>query len=159
MLSVYPPPNSYRFLWGLCLCVYPPLFFKFLGVGWDWVHLVRRPLTGPLYQPRMIDDWMWSSRCNENWQEKPKYSEKPCPSALCPPQIPHDLTWARTRAAVVKKPETKSLSYGTDVYHPLLFLCGPCIEGKLSVYSLYCFLGHYQELDNAGHEAMLWWIS
>jgi hypothetical protein len=32
------------------------LFFLFLGVGWDWVHLVRRPLTGLLYQPRMIDD-------------------------------------------------------------------------------------------------------
>jgi hypothetical protein len=32
--------------------------------------------------------WMWSSRWNENWP-------------LCPPQIPHDLTWARTRAATV----------------------------------------------------------
>jgi hypothetical protein len=35
------------------------LFFNaeavFLGVGWDWVHLVRQPLTGLLYQPRMID--------------------------------------------------------------------------------------------------------
>jgi hypothetical protein len=26
----------------------------FLGVGWGWVHLVRRPLTGLLYQTRMI---------------------------------------------------------------------------------------------------------
>jgi hypothetical protein len=25
--------------------------------------------------------WVWSSRCNENWQGKPKYSEKTCPSA------------------------------------------------------------------------------
>jgi hypothetical protein len=25
-------------------------------VGWNWVHLVRRPLTGLLYQPRTIDD-------------------------------------------------------------------------------------------------------
>jgi hypothetical protein len=32
------------------------VFFKFLRVGWDWVHLVRRPLFGLLYQPRMIDD-------------------------------------------------------------------------------------------------------
>jgi hypothetical protein len=31
-------------------------FSKFLGVGWDWVHLVCRPLFGLLYQPRMIDD-------------------------------------------------------------------------------------------------------
>jgi hypothetical protein len=26
---------------------------------------------------------------------------KPVPVPLCPPQIPHDLTWARTRAAAV----------------------------------------------------------
>jgi hypothetical protein len=26
---------------------------------------------------------------------------KPAPVPLCPPQIPHDLTWARTRAAAV----------------------------------------------------------
>jgi hypothetical protein len=44
---------------------------------------------------------MWSSRWNENWQRKPKYSEKTCPSATCPPQIPHDLPWARTRATAV----------------------------------------------------------
>jgi hypothetical protein len=30
--------------------------FQFLVVGWDWVHLARRPLIGLLYQPRMIDD-------------------------------------------------------------------------------------------------------
>jgi hypothetical protein len=29
---------------------------SFLGVGWDWVHLVSRPLSDLLYQPRMIDD-------------------------------------------------------------------------------------------------------
>jgi hypothetical protein len=30
--------------------------FLFVGVGWDWVHLVRGPLFGLLYQFRMIDD-------------------------------------------------------------------------------------------------------
>jgi hypothetical protein len=44
---------------------------------------------------------MWSSRWNENWQGKPNYSEKPFPVPLCPPQIPHDLTWARIRAVAV----------------------------------------------------------
>jgi hypothetical protein len=28
-----------------------------------------------------------------NWQGKSKYSEKIGPIPLCPPQIPHDLTW------------------------------------------------------------------
>jgi hypothetical protein len=26
-------------------------------VGWDWVHLVPRPLINFLYHPRMIDEW------------------------------------------------------------------------------------------------------
>jgi hypothetical protein len=30
--------------------------FSFLGWGENWVHLVRRPLIGLLYQPRMIVD-------------------------------------------------------------------------------------------------------
>jgi hypothetical protein len=29
----------------------------FRGVGWDWVHLVRRALIGLLCQPRMIDEY------------------------------------------------------------------------------------------------------
>jgi hypothetical protein len=42
---------------------------------------------------------MWRIRWNENWQGKLKYSEKSLPQLLlCPPQIPHDLTRARTRA-------------------------------------------------------------
>jgi hypothetical protein len=39
--------------------------------------------------------WMCSSRWNENWQRKP------APLPLCPSQISHDLTWARTRVATV----------------------------------------------------------
>jgi hypothetical protein len=71
-----------------------------LGVGWDWVHLIRRPLTGLLYQPRMIDECgavggMRIGKGNRNTRKKP------VPMPLCPPQIPHDLTWARTRAAAV----------------------------------------------------------
>jgi hypothetical protein len=44
---------------------------------------------------------VWSSRWNDNWQGKQHYSEKSAPVPLCPPQIPHDLTWARTRAAAL----------------------------------------------------------
>jgi hypothetical protein len=34
------------------------------------------------------------------WQGKPKYTEETSPVPLCPTHIPHDLTRARTRAAV-----------------------------------------------------------
>jgi hypothetical protein len=64
--------------------------------------LVRRPLLSLLYQPRMIDDdddecaavgGMRIGKQNLN------NGRKPAPVPLCPPQIPHDLTWVRTQAA------------------------------------------------------------
>jgi hypothetical protein len=37
-----------------------------------------------------------------NWQGKTEvFGEKPVPLSLCPPQIPHGLTWDRTQASVV----------------------------------------------------------
>jgi hypothetical protein len=58
--------------------------------------------TGLLYQPQMIDDGdcgeisgMKIGRGNRGTRRKP------APAPLCPPQIPHDQTWARTRAAAV----------------------------------------------------------
>jgi hypothetical protein len=68
---------------------------------WGWVYLVRRPLTGLFYHPLMIDDddecgtvgGMRISRGNRGTRRKP------VPVPLCPPQIPQDLTWARSRAA------------------------------------------------------------
>jgi hypothetical protein len=64
--------------------------------------LVRRPPTDLLYQPRMIDDdqceavgGMRIGRGNRSTLRKPG------PVPLRPPQISHDLTWARTRVATV----------------------------------------------------------
>jgi hypothetical protein len=58
--------------------------------------MVLRPLFGLLYQPRMIDDdecgavgGMRLGRRNRSTRRKP------APVPHCPPQIPHDLTWAR----------------------------------------------------------------
>jgi hypothetical protein len=78
-------------------------YFLFFLVGRDWVHLALRTLFGLLYQPQMIDEGgdcgtiggMRIGRGNRNTRRKPT------PVPLCPPQIPHDLTRARTRAAAV----------------------------------------------------------
>jgi hypothetical protein len=72
-----------------------------LGMGWDWVHLVREPLIGLLYQPRMIDDeygavcGMMIGRGNRSTRRKPATVQ------LRPPQIAHDLIWDRTRTTPV----------------------------------------------------------
>jgi hypothetical protein len=76
-------------------------------VGWDWVHLVRGPLTGLLYQPRM-----WSSRWNENWQGKPKYSEKTCPSTTLSTTDPTSSELGSNPGRRGEKPATNRLSYG-----------------------------------------------
>jgi hypothetical protein len=61
------------------------------------VHLVRLPIVGLLYRTRMIDDCaafggMRIGRGNRSARRKP------APVPLRPPQIPHYLTWDRTRA-------------------------------------------------------------
>jgi hypothetical protein len=73
----------------------------FLLVGWDWVHLVLRPLFGLLYQPQMIHDECGAIDGMRIGRGDRSTQRKPAPVPLCPPQIPHDLTWARTRVAAV----------------------------------------------------------
>jgi hypothetical protein len=55
------------------------LFF-FYWVRWDWVHLVRRPLLGPLYQLRIIDECGADGGMRIG-RRKREYSEETCPSA------------------------------------------------------------------------------
>jgi hypothetical protein len=64
--------------------------------------LVRRLLIDLLYQPQMIDDdkcgavgGMRIDRGNRSTRSKPT------PVSLCPSQIPHNLTWARTPSIAV----------------------------------------------------------
>jgi hypothetical protein len=73
-------------------------FFLFCVVGL-WV---LRPLTGLLYQPRMIGD----GDCGENGGMKigrgnRSTRRKPTQAPLWPPLIPHDYTRIWTRAAAV----------------------------------------------------------
>jgi hypothetical protein len=71
----------------------------FLLISWDGVRL-SRPLIGLLCQLRMIDKYgafggMRIGRGNRSNRTKP------APVPLCAPQIPYDVTWDGTRAAVM----------------------------------------------------------
>jgi hypothetical protein len=77
-------------------------------VGWDWVHLVLRQL--PALDNRWW--WLWSIWWNEDFQGKPKYSEKTCPSATLSTT---NLTWPDQGSNPGDrgwKPATNRLSYG-----------------------------------------------
>jgi hypothetical protein len=77
----------------LCLCPYclahtPQLFFFFYYWWGDTKSLgtakslSTAATSGLLYKPQMTDeDDFWSNWWNEDWQGKPKYLEKTCPSA------------------------------------------------------------------------------
>jgi hypothetical protein len=55
---------------------------------------------------------MYSNWWNEDWQGKPKYSEKTRPAPLCPPQIPLDQSPGRRGG----RPSTNRLSYSATLY-------------------------------------------
>jgi hypothetical protein len=110
-------------------------------VGWDWVHFVRRPLFDLLCQSRMIND---DDECGTGGgirigRGNRSTRRKPAPVPLCPPQIPHDLTWARTPGRRGGKPATNCLSYGTvtitRVYCIRILLTYPTVAQQ--VYALH----------------------
>jgi hypothetical protein len=76
------------------------LHFIISGVGLS--PLGTAATSGLLYKPQMIDEGdcgaigrMQIGRGNRSNQRKP------APAPLCPPQIPHDQTQARTQAAAM----------------------------------------------------------
>jgi hypothetical protein len=79
----------------------------FLGVGWDWVHLVRRPLFGLLYQPRIsYDDKCGTVGGIRIGREDRSTRRKPAPVPLCPSQTL--MTWPGLEPGVSRcgKPST-----------------------------------------------------
>jgi hypothetical protein len=60
--------------------------------------------------------WMWRSRWDENWQGKPKYSEKTCPSVTLSTINP-------TCPDLGSKPATNRLSYGTAFCCKYVCMC------------------------------------
>jgi hypothetical protein len=77
-------------------------FYCFIfPMRWDCVHLVLQPLFGLLYQPQIIDDDCGAISGMRIGRENRTTRRKTAPVPLCPPQIPHDLTRARTRVVAV----------------------------------------------------------
>jgi hypothetical protein len=85
--------------------------FLFMPMGWDYISELRPPM-GLLFIPQVIYDYgglQWNDTDRENWRTP----RKTCPSATLSttnptwtdlgPQNPHELTWAWTRASVVRQ--------------------------------------------------------
>jgi hypothetical protein len=88
-----------------------------LLMGWDWVHLVRRPLTGLLYQPRMIADGEWgASGGMKSGMGNRSTRRKPAPAPLGPDP-------GSNPGRHGGKPMTNRLNYGRAIEHRLHRLC------------------------------------
>jgi hypothetical protein len=77
----------------------------------DWVHSALRPQMAYCASP----GWLWWRNWWNDWQGKPKYSEKTCPSAALSTTNPTCCPDAN-RGRHGRKPATNRVSYGT-VYH------------------------------------------
>jgi hypothetical protein len=71
--------------------------FSFLGwdgVGWDWVHVIRRTLTGLLQQFWMVDEY-WALDGTRIAMRSRSIRRKSAPLPVCSVQTPQDLTFDR----------------------------------------------------------------
>jgi hypothetical protein len=90
-------------------------FFYFVGWGETGVHLVPAP----------DDRWVWSVWWNENWQGKPKYSEKIFPIATLSTTNPTWPDLGSKPGRHCRKPATNRLSYGTALRKFFMVFLGP----------------------------------
>jgi hypothetical protein len=72
----------------------------FIFLGWGETEPIWY-VTGLMYQPRTIDNECGAVGGIRIARVIRSTLRKPASVPLCPPQIPHDLTWARNRAAAV----------------------------------------------------------
>jgi hypothetical protein len=93
----------------MCVTVTPRTDGK-RALAWPWPFfsgvglspLGTAATSGLLYKPQMIDEGDCGAIGGMKiGRENRSTRRKPAPAPLCPPQIPHDQTRARTRAAAV----------------------------------------------------------
>jgi hypothetical protein len=97
-------------LWSSSLCNF---LHYFCCVGWNNVSVELLPLTGPLFIPQMIHEWIWSSGGMILTGENRRTRRKTCPSATLSTT---NYTWTDlvgNPGLRREKPATNRLSYDT----------------------------------------------
>jgi hypothetical protein len=141
----------------ICRCLFHVIeqnfFISFIISGVGLSPLGTAATSGQLYKPQMIWGWLWSNWWNEDWQGKPKYSEKTCPSAALfttNPTWPDSGSKPGLRGGKPATPATNRLSYGAArlnskhvslMTSPLQCSWGKlCLSPCLFFYARLCFL-------------------
>jgi hypothetical protein len=96
-------------------------YFLLFVVGWDWVSWYCGNYWPTV--PAPDDRWYWRNWWNKDWQGKPKYSEKACPSATLFTTSPTWLDPGLNSGRRGGKPATNCLTYGAASHITLLRKC------------------------------------
>jgi hypothetical protein len=92
-------------------------------------------ITSLLYQPQMIDDGDCGAIVEIKIGKGNRSTRRtPAPTPLCPPQIPHDQTRARTRTAAVGSQRLNAWTMGCLLLISVL-LNRPCLRQHTRIYS------------------------
>jgi hypothetical protein len=86
-------------------------------VGWDWVSWYCGHYWPILPAPDDRWWWLWRNLWNKDWQGKPKYSEKTCPSATLSTTNPTWLNPGPNPGRRGGKAVTNRLSYDAAASH------------------------------------------
>jgi hypothetical protein len=95
------------------------LYAFFFLVGWDWVHLVLRPLLGLLYQPQVINDDCGASGGMPIGRGNRSTRRTPAQEPVCPLQIPRNLPRVRTWVAAVGSRRLTAWAMARPSYLPI----------------------------------------
>jgi hypothetical protein len=91
--------------------------------------------------------WLWSNWWNEDWQGKPKYSEKTCPSATLSTTNP---TWpdpGSNPGRLGGKPATNRLSYVAAIHIPYAAFYRHTISEDINFNHIALVAKHYMAKD------------
>jgi hypothetical protein len=115
-------------IWTFDLFPFESRTHRFILVSWGGVRLSALGTAVNVYSivsaPGDRWWWVWSSRWNENWQWKPKYSDKICPGATLSTTNPTWLDLVSNQGRRGGKAAINRLSYGTASYTYLVGLLG-----------------------------------
>jgi hypothetical protein len=124
---------SLFFIWFVRLLALRPLLAYCASLGWQW-------------------RWLWRSRWNVDWQGKPMFSDKTCPSAtFVHHKIPHDQTGVWTRAAAVGSRRLTAWAICYLIYYEIHTDAGADTKYFLSV----CKCQHWWLYGQRGADLML----
>jgi hypothetical protein len=115
---------------------------------WDWVHLVRRPLFGLLYQPWMMDDDECGVIGGIIGRGNQSTLKKRAPVPLCPPYITYDLIRTRIRVSAVPSRRRLTTWVTARPYSRCFWVALNCLVRAISTLLLFHAQLHCIALEN-----------